>query len=71
MSLGSMLGWSALLLFLALLSAALVLPALRVLEKHAGMRRLRRPLRLAAVAAGAAALWFALPPLVAHVYRWL
>jgi hypothetical protein len=62
------LGWAVLLALLIAMSAALVTPPLRLAERALGPGRGRLPLRGLAIAAGALALWYAIPLLVHRFY---
>jgi hypothetical protein len=62
------LGWAVLLSLLIAMSAALVTPPLRRVERVLGLGRARLPLRGVTIAAGAFALWYAIPLLVHRLY---
>ena len=68
MTLEEMLGWSVLLSLLLTTSAALIMPLLLQLERAVSLGRARWVLRSLAVAAGALALWHAIPLVVQALY---
>jgi hypothetical protein len=68
MTLEEMLGWSVLLSLLLTTSAALTIPLLLLLERKVSLGRARWVLRSLAVAAGALALWHAIPLVVQALY---
>jgi hypothetical protein len=62
------LGWAVLLSLLIAMSAALVTPPLRRVERALGLGRARVALRGVAIATGALALWYGIPLLVHSFY---
>ena len=63
-----LLGWLVLLALLLGISAALVLPSLRLLQHTLRLGLLRWPLRLAMVGVVAAALWAVIPVAVQYLF---
>jgi hypothetical protein len=69
MTLDALLGWSVLLSLLLAASAAMIMPALSQFERAVPLGRARWFLRGVAIAAGALALWHAIPLIVHTVYH--
>jgi len=69
MTLQEILGWSVLLSLLLAVSAAMIMPVLSRFERAFPLGRARWLLRSVAVAAGALALWHAIPLIVQALYH--
>jgi hypothetical protein len=69
MTLDALLGWSVLLSLLLAASAAMIMPVLWQFERVVPLGRARWFARGAAIAAGALALWYAIPLVVHALYH--
>jgi hypothetical protein len=68
MSIAAILGWSVIVTVLVTLSACLVEPPLRYLDRRFPLGTWRSVARLALLGAGSLALWHAIPFVVEYVY---
>lgn len=64
----TILGWIVISSALIFVSGCLIIPVAKLVERHQPMRRPARTFRAVAIAAGAIALWFAIPDVVRIVY---